>query len=190
MRQTWKPLAFVLAAVLVIALTQVEWSAEKTTKPPHHARLVGVPQEAPPDIYSEPPLLTYLHSRTLDAVTGYIAARAQADLGAYLIALTPPPAPVVAPAPVIAVEAGPTSLQPCGGDLPPCYVKMRESGGDYSARNNSEPGAACGAWQIIGSTWAGYGGYSEACQAPPAVQDAKARELWAGGAGCGHWSAC
>lgn len=83
-----------------------------------------------------------------------------------------------------------SSMEPCGGDLPPCYVKARESGGDYRARNNSEPGAACGAWQIIGSTWDAYGGYPEACGAPPWVQDNKARELWAGGAGCGHWAAC
>lgn len=88
-------------------------------------------------------------------------------------------------------SSGPyASMEPCGGDLPPCYVKARESGGDYRARNNSEPGAACGAWQIIGSTWAGFDGYAEACDAPPWIQDAKARQLWAGGAGCSHWSAC
>lgn len=83
-----------------------------------------------------------------------------------------------------------TNLQPCGGDLPPCYVKQRESGGDYRARNNSEPGAAAGAWQIIGPTWNGYDGYAEADQAPPWVQDDKARELWSNGAGCSNWSAC
>jgi hypothetical protein len=103
---------------------------------------------------------------------------------------TLPPAPVPTAAAEPEATVWPVSLQPCGGDLPPCYVKQRESGGDYSARNNTEPGAACGAWQIIGSTWAGFGGYAEACGAPPAVQDEKARQLWARGAGCSHWSAC
>lgn len=81
------------------------------------------------------------------------------------------------------------SLDPCGGDLPPCSVKQRESHGDYTARNPG-PEAACGAWQIITSTWAGFAGYPTACDAPPAVQDEKARQLWQNGAGCNHWSAC
>lgn len=130
------------------------------------------------------------------AVTGLTMAGGVLALeGSYVPPPPPaPPAPLpvtqpVTPAPV-QVQSWPTSLQPCGGDLPPCYVKQRESGGDYSARNNSEPGAAAGAWQIIGSTWAGFDGYAEADQAPPAVQDEKARELWDGGAGCSHWSAC
>lgn len=93
------------------------------------------------------------------------------------------------PPPVIQLPTQwPTSLQPCGGDLPPCSVKNAESRGDYSARNASS--GACGAWQFIPSTWAGFGGYTSACDAPPDVQDAKARLLWAGGAGCSHWSAC
>ena len=91
----------------------------------------------------------------------------------------PPPAPVAAPQP---------SSGRCGGDLPPCYVMDRESGGSLTAQNPSS--TASGKWQFLDSTWAGYGGYASAYQAPESVQDAKARELWAGGAGCGHWSAC
>lgn len=84
------------------------------------------------------------------------------------------------------------SLSPCGGDLPPCYVKQRESGGDYRAVNPGGcSGRSCGgAWQFDPNTWNGYGGYQFAQDAPPEVQDAKARELWNGGAGCGHWAAC
>lgn len=104
-------------------------------------------------------------------------------------------APQIAPERPVVVQSAvqtdwPTSLDPCGGDLPPCYVKYRESHGDYSARNNESPSSACGAWQIIQSTWNFFAGYPDACSAPPAVQDEKARQLWTNGAGCSHWSAC
>jgi hypothetical protein len=59
----------------------------------------------------------------------------------------------------------------------PCEIVMRESGGDYSAKNPNS--SACGAYQILTGTWDGYGGYPTACAAPPAVQDARAAELWA-----------
>jgi muramidase (phage lysozyme) len=62
---------------------------------------------------------------------------------------------------------------------------MCESGGSYTAENPSS--SASGAYQIIDSTWNGYAGYSHASDAPPHVQDAKAAELWAGGAGRSHW---
>ena len=73
----------------------------------------------------------------------------------------------------------------CGGDLPPCCVMQRESGGNIHAQNPTS--SASGKWQFVDGTWNGYGGYSSAAQAPESVQDAKARELWAGGAGAGHW---
>lgn len=73
----------------------------------------------------------------------------------------------------------------CGGDLPSCDVMECESGGDPTAQNPNS--SASGKWQIIDSTWNGYGGYPTAASAPEHVQDAKARELYAGGAGRGHW---
>lgn len=76
----------------------------------------------------------------------------------------------------------------CGGNLPPCWVMQRESRGNIRAQNPSS--SASGKWQFIDSTWAGFGGYAHAWQAPESVQDAKAAQLWAGGRGCGHWSAC
>jgi hypothetical protein len=87
-----------------------------------------------------------------------------------------------------------SGLGACGGDLPPCFVKKRESKGDYriwnggcyapigwqGSRSPCGGSTASGAWQILRSTWAGF----------DEVQDAKARLLWAGGRGCTHWSAC
>ena len=50
-----------------------------------------------------------------------------------------------------------------------------ESGGDYTAVARGS--TASGAYQFLDSTWAGYGGFRRARDAPPAVQDAKAVEL-------------
>lgn len=55
-------------------------------------------------------------------------------------------------------------------------IKAHESG-DYTIHNHPPDGSS-GAFQIIGPTWrswsarAGYGGYQQAWEAPPAVQDA------------------
>lgn len=91
-------------------------------------------------------------------------------------------------------EGAPASahLTPCGGDLPPCEVKQRESGGNYSAVNPTGCGGrGCfGAWQFSGE-WAGRLGLPlDLSTATPEQQDAAARELWADGRGCSNWSAC
>lgn len=70
----------------------------------------------------------------------------------------------------------------------PTYIVMCESGGNYDAENPTS--TASGAYQIVDGSWAGYGGYSHASDAPPAVQDAKAALMWANGAGASHWAAC
>jgi hypothetical protein len=65
---------------------------------------------------------------------------------------------------------------PPGGFL--ACVRAHESGGNYRAENPTS--TASGAYQYIDSSWrtlsarAGYGGYSHAASAPPAVQDAVA----------------
>lgn len=73
--------------------------------------------------------------------------------------------------------AWPTSLQPCGGDLPSCCIVNRESHGDYNAQNPSS--TASGKYQFLDSTWANFEGYARAVYAPPVVQDEKARQTWA-----------
>ncbi len=73
----------------------------------------------------------------------------------------------------------------CGGNLPPCCVMMRESGGNPTVVNASS--GAAGKWQFMTSTWANYKGYPTAAAAPEHVQDERAAQLWAGGAGAGHW---
>jgi muramidase (phage lysozyme) len=62
---------------------------------------------------------------------------------------------------------------------------MCESGGNYSAVNPSS--GAGGAYQILPSTWAAYGGTGLPQDAPPAVQDAIAAKIYAAG-GPSQWS--
>ena len=81
--------------------------------------------------------------------------------------------------------AGTSGGHACGGNLPPCCVMMRESKGNPSVVNGSS--GAAGKWQFMPGTWNGYGGYATASQAPESVQDAKAAQVWAGGAGASNW---
>jgi len=66
----------------------------------------------------------------------------------------------------------------------PTYIVMCESGGNYGAVN---PGSgAGGAYQILPSTWALYGGHGAPQDAPKAEQDRIAAEIWADSGG-GAW---
>jgi len=84
-------------------------------------------------------------------------------------------------------EPTPEPVVTTGWAIPASIVEC-ESGGDYAAQNDVS--TASGAYQITDGTWAGYGGYGHASDAPPAVQDAKAAELFDGGAGASHWANC
>lgn len=59
----------------------------------------------------------------------------------------------------------------------PTYIVMCESGGNYSALNPSS--GAGGAYQILPSTWALYGGQGAPQDAPKSEQDAIAAKIWA-----------
>jgi septal ring factor EnvC (AmiA/AmiB activator) len=63
----------------------------------------------------------------------------------------------------------------------PAYVVMCESGGNYGALNPSS--GAGGAYQILPSTWALYGGQGAPQDAPKAEQDRIAAEIWADSGG-------
>lgn len=86
----------------------------------------------------------------------------------------------------------------CGGSLPSCCTMERESHGNpyavepgHAGAPSGDPGDpwhhASGKWQFMPETWNGYQGYPYAAAAPEAVQDDKAREVFAGGAGASHW---
>jgi septal ring factor EnvC (AmiA/AmiB activator) len=66
----------------------------------------------------------------------------------------------------------------------PTYIVMCESGGNYGAVNPSS--GAGGAYQILPSTWALYGGQGAPQDAPKAEQDRIAGEIWAD-SGAGAW---
>ena len=57
-------------------------------------------------------------------------------------------------------------------DITLATIRGIESGGDYAAQNAGS--SASGAYQFLDTTWAGYGGYDRAWEAPAVVQDAKA----------------
>jgi peptidoglycan hydrolase CwlO-like protein len=67
----------------------------------------------------------------------------------------------------------------------PTYIVMCESGGDYGAVNASS--GAGGAYQILPSTWALYGGQGAPQDAPKEEQDRIAAEIWADSGG-GAWA--
>jgi septal ring factor EnvC (AmiA/AmiB activator) len=66
----------------------------------------------------------------------------------------------------------------------PSYIVMCESGGDYGAVNPSS--GAGGAYQILPSTWALYGGRGAPQDAPKSEQDSIAAQIWAD-SGPGAW---
>jgi septal ring factor EnvC (AmiA/AmiB activator) len=85
-----------------------------------------------------------------------------------------------------AAFAGPgAALGPSGGWAIPYAIVLCESGGQNLPPNSA---GASGYYQIIPSTWAGFGGTGPAAYlASKAEQDAVASRIWNGGAGASNW---
>jgi hypothetical protein len=94
--------------------------------------------------------------------------------------------PYVAPAPARTGGSG-----ACGGDLPPCYVMQRESGGDPTAIGEGQCGNedCYGKWQIHPDTAESVGYPRRMDLQPESVQDDAARAILARD-GCKAWSTC
>ena len=100
------------------------------------------------------------------------------------------PAPVaVQAAPVAAApKAAPRVVSGGGAGLGSlaslaARVRAKESGGNYAINTGN---GYYGAYQFDVGTWGGYGGYTYASDAPPAVQDAKFAQTYAA-RGCSPW---
>lgn len=78
-----------------------------------------------------------------------------------------------------------SSTQSSSGYSIPASIVMCESGGNWSAVNSST--GAGGAYQIMPSTWAAYGGTGLPQDASPSEQSAIAAKIWAS-SGPGAWS--
>lgn len=138
------------------------------TDPPDHLQAAGVTKQTVAD---DP----YGHlGNQVFALQELLRGQTPEDLHAQF-SQAPPAAPA-APG-----QTGATHTA-AGGDTDAKFldfVKMHESGGNYSSP--SGPGHwAGGAYQVMRDTWAGYGGYARADLAPPEVQDRFAREHLAG----------
>jgi hypothetical protein len=101
-----------------------------------------------------------------------------------LFHITPPP-----PAPVTSAAAATTTVPATGytvgGYSIPSAIVQCESGGNWSAVNPSS--GAGGAYQILPSTWAAYGGTGSPQDASPAEQSAIASRIYAS-QGPGAWT--
>lgn len=103
----------------------------------------------------------------------------------------PPPQVAAHPPRPVPAEVGATTPEPTTEGMPGqeatlAAIARCESGGDYNAENPTS--TASGRYQVLDSTWDGYGGYERASDAPPDVQEAWAREAYAR-AGTTPWRA-
>ena len=135
------------------------------------------------------------HRLTNDGVVGPQTRRAL-HLRVRIVGGAPAtPAPALAAAPAAASTSSSTSTSTpaptttqstgSGGYSIPSSIVQCESGGNYHAVNPSS--GAGGAYQIMPSTWAAYGGTGLPQNASPAEQNAIAAKIWAA-SGPSAWS--
>lgn len=93
-----------------------------------------------------------------------------APIGALVVGL------LAFPALLATGDPGPLECVGTGSvDVVLATIRTLESGGDYTAR--AAGSTASGAYQFLDSTWDGHGGFPQAWQAPPPIQDARATEM-------------
>jgi peptidoglycan hydrolase-like protein with peptidoglycan-binding domain len=104
-----------------------------------------------------------------------------------LFHITPPPATTTTTtsSTTSSSSASQSASTGTGGYTIPSGIVQCESGGDYSAVNSSS--GAGGAYQIMPSTWAAYGGQGLPQDAPKSEQDAIAAKIYASQGGSA-WS--
>jgi hypothetical protein len=113
------------------------------------------------------------------------AAAARAAAAAAAAATASSPAPASPAAATYTPTSGPASGTPSGGWAIPYAIVLCESGGQNLPPNSA---GASGYYQIIPSTWKGFGGTGPAAYlASKAEQDAVASRIWAGGTGASNW---
>jgi hypothetical protein len=122
-------------------------------------------------------------------IRGQVSAEERHDIDVWMANV--PRQPVVADATGVTESSSVSQQQQQpvdsgGGGCVPDHIVQRESGGDYKAENPTS--TASGKYQFLDGTWDGYGGYQHASDAPPAVQDARACEVWDNGRGASHWA--
>jgi peptidoglycan hydrolase-like protein with peptidoglycan-binding domain len=101
-----------------------------------------------------------------------------------LFHITPPPATATATTTSTSASSTGSASSSTGYSVPSSIVQC-ESGGSYSAVNPSS--GAGGAYQIMPSTWAAYGGQGLPQNAPKAEQDRIAAQIYAN-QGSSAWS--
>lgn len=95
------------------------------------------------------------------------------------------PAPATHAVPTASAATSSTASSPSSGYAIPSSIVMCESGGNWNAVNPTT--GAGGAYQIMPSTWAAYGGSGLPQNASPAEQSAIAAKIWAS-SGPGAWA--
>lgn len=199
-------LAMVLLGLAVMAVVLVLPTGSGAAATDVHPATAGAPVALAGGHLDESGSLTarsLLADPNFAAIVALYAAKADADrqIAAYLQAVAQQQAAEAAQAAAQRQQAaaaqqsnarrssGATSYGgsgACGGDLPPCCVMMRESHGSPTAVNSSS--GASGKWQFMPGTWNNYMGYPTAASAPASVQDQRARQVYAGGAGASNWA--
>lgn len=118
------------------------------------------------------------HANALKSRIDHIHAQQAAAAAAAAASAQAPAAPIGSP-------SAPGSLGPGGGWAIPWAIVDCESGGQNLPPNSA---GASGYYQIIPSTWTGFGGSGPAAYlTSKAEQDAVAARIWNGGAGASDW---